>query len=138
MNEKTTRHLPDYILPLIVVGLLILTLFSNGLSESNKYSPRDAFAGCYRGVGGSDLELATSGNIRSNGIDVGRYQIVSPVGGKHGYLVEASHVDMHMTEGKLTAISGSDGFFWDISSDGTLIVVFAPDSRLVLQKSNKC
>lgn len=138
MTEGRKRQLSNHLVPAVVAVLAIFILWTSRWNASDRYSSRDAFAGCYSGAGGSALELTSTGVILSGGIAVGNYQIVSPVGGKHGYLVEAANLNLSMAGNRMLAQSGSGGFFWPISSQGELTVTFAPDTSLTLKKSTRC
>ena len=128
------RSLRDYLVPAIVVLLAVAILVTSRWHAKDRYAARDPFAGCYRDPAGSLLELNPTGTIHSAGKLAGGYQIVSPVGGKHGYLVEASNLNLMVQDDKVIAEPGSGGFFWPISQDGELVVTFAPDTRRVFRK----
>lgn len=132
------RRLANYLVPAVVAVLAIVILWTSRWNAPDKYSPRAAFAGCYRDARGTTLELTSTGTIVSGGIAAGSYQIVSPVGGKHGYLVEAANVNLGMVGDRMVAQPGSGGFFWPVSSQGELTVTFAPDTRLILKKAARC
>ena len=138
MTKATGRHLANYLVPTIVAVLAILILWTSRWNASDRYSSRAAFAGCYSDSHGNALELTSGGAIVSGGIAAGSYQIVSPVGGKHDYLVEATKLNLSMAGNRMFAKPGSGGFFWPVSSEGELTVTFAPDTRLILRKAAKC
>ena len=90
--------------------------------------------GCYSNDHNRLLLLPDS-HLRVNGSAAGSYKIVEPVGGKHGYLVEAE--GLHLTGGRgkrVTATPGDGGFLWPIN-DKTLDILFAPDVALRLTKA---
>jgi hypothetical protein len=78
--------------------------------------------------------LRANGGLDINGTAAGAYRIVKPVGGKHGYLVEASGLTLAGGNGALVgAAQGTGGFLWAINDD-TLDITFAPDVVMTLRK----
>lgn len=138
MTEATKRCVVSYLAPVAVAVLAAAILWTSRWNAPDRYSPRAAFAGCYGDAEGSALELTSAGAIISGGMAVGSYQVVSPVGGKHGYLVEASNLNLSMVGNRMVAQPGSGGFLWPVSSQGEITITFAPDTRIILKKSARC
>lgn len=119
--------------PAVVVIGLFAAVYATSNRES-RYGPLTQFVGCYSN-GRDRLLLLPSGRLRINGTAAGSYKILKPVGGKHGYLVEAD--GLKLTGGRgvpVAAMPGRDGFFWPISSEA-IDVLFAPDIELSLEKA---
>jgi hypothetical protein len=125
-----------YIAPCIVIIFIFSVFFTGWWNGPSQYSARESFSGCYADETGDTFELSSTGIVRSSGKRVGTFQIVSPVGGKHGYLVEASGMNLKINplNGRIIALAGSGGFIWPISQNGELTVIFAPDIQRVFQR----
>lgn len=134
MTEKTKRRSLDYLVPSVVALLAIAVLLTSRWQSNDRYAASDSFTGCYRDGVGSIFELGGSGILRSGGAPVGKYRIVLPVGGKHGYLVEASNLNLTLDRDRIVARSGSGGFLWPISEQGEMIVTFAPETQRAFRR----
>lgn len=134
MTGGAKRRPIDCLIPAVVVLLVAAILLTSRWQARDRYFARESFAGCYRDSAGSFLELGSTGIIHSVGKRVGTYKIVSPVGGKHGYLVEVSNLQLQLQDDNLVAQPGSGGFLWPISPQGELTVTFAPDTKRSFHK----
>jgi len=127
-----------YISPLLVISFAAIGLIrSNTKIAPDHYADRNIVAGCYTDLNGNHINLASGGTITVAGKEVGKYVLLSPVPGKHGYLVEASDLSLKMRESHLWGSRGDDSFFWDVDAN-RLKVVFAPANTLVFTKLDRC
>jgi hypothetical protein len=116
----------------VITSLFIAVLATR--DRQSPYVPNGSFAGCYRN-GMDRLVLGTGGDIKINGSAAGSYKIVKPVGGKHGFLVEADK--LRLTGGRGTPVraeQGDGGFLWPIHGE-TFDIVFAPGAAMTLRKT---
>ena len=115
-----------------VIAVLFIAVFATRNRES-RYTPIRFFAGCYSN-GADRLVLGRGGEITINGRAAGSYKIVSPVGGKHGFLAEANGLSLTGGNGSpMVAAQGAGGFFWPISDDA-ITITFAPATAMTLRK----
>lgn len=124
---------------LILIGVLfgIVLVTSRWNSAARKSDPHQ-FEGCYVGLGIPALRLAPSGQLINSRGRVGSYHIVAPVGGKHGYLVETSGLNIKSQKASVTIMPGEGGFLWPITPSGELTVTFAPDGEYQLHRQPSC
>lgn len=114
-----------------IAGLFIAAIATH--NHTSPYAAIGPFAGCYSN-GADRLMLSPVGEIVTNGTAAGSYKIVSPVGGKHGFLVEANGLNLKGGNGTpLGATRGTGGFFWPISQRA-LKITFAPRTEMALRK----
>jgi hypothetical protein len=121
--------------PLVIAAGLLIAVFATS-NRGSPYADSRPFVGCYQSSDGNKLRLSENGHIVVNGVAAGSYRVLAPVGGKHGYLVEAEGLELELNEvGHLIAAqSGHGGFFWD--TDGkSLRVIFAPSSEIAFQRA---
>jgi hypothetical protein len=130
MDTPQSRWLP--LVPIIVVAALFVSVFATS-NRQTRYAPIGSFDGCY--ADRSDrLLLRADGGIEVNGTAAGSYRIVKPVGGKHGYLVEAKGLKLSSGRGAMMrSTKGTGGFHWRIN-DEAIDVTFAPDVTATLKK----
>ena len=115
-----------------IAGLFVALLATS--NRKNSYAPIGSFVGCYSN-GIDRFTLGARGDLVVNGVAAGSYQILKPVGGKHGFLLEADKLTLAGGRGTpIRAARGNGGFYWPITGD-TLDVLFAPDVEITLQKS---
>jgi hypothetical protein len=129
MAKRTLQTLAP--MALIAVVFIVIVATSNHSSPYVRISP---FVGCYVSADRDRLALADDGHIRFNGVVAGSYRVLAPVGGKHGYLVQAEGLELRRSGNAVVATAGRGGFFWPIDSQ-SIQVIFAPSSAIELRKS---
>jgi hypothetical protein len=137
-RANSISRLSLFALPALVAVAIFVILFSARWTGSERYSPPNEFVGCYADGWGNSLELSPTGRIMSENKTVGTYRIVAPVGGKHGYLVQANSINIRTIGQKLVSESGTGGFLWPVTKTGELHVIFAPDTEDTLRKRTHC
>jgi hypothetical protein len=123
---------------LVVIALFGIVLITSRWNSAAKTSDPSRFEGCYAGPGISVLRLAPSGQLLNGGERVGSYRIVAPVGGKHGYLVEATGLNIRRLSSGVVMTPGDGGFLWPIAPSGMLKITFAPDGEYELHRQPAC
>ncbi|HET7281861.1 MAG TPA: hypothetical protein VFI67_06025 [Sphingomicrobium sp.] len=116
---------------------LIAAVFIAIVVTSNRSSPYvriSQFAGCYVSADGDKLVLSGDGHIHFNGVAAGSYRVLAPVGGKHGYLVEAEGLELRLSGNAVVTSAGRGGFYWPIDSQ-TIQVLFAPSREIEMRKT---
>jgi hypothetical protein len=108
------------------VGVFVSFLMLNKMSPLGLSKDQNRFIGCYY-YSGNVINIEPDGKMMISGYQGARYQIVSPVPGKHGFLIKVYPVDLSYDKEKIIAKDGSDGFLWPVSDNGILSVAFAPD-----------
>ena len=121
--------------PFAVIGAAFIAIFAIS-NRSSPYAAPQPFVGCYESPAGDKLQFSTDGQIIMNSSAAGSYRILAPVGGKHGYLVEAQGLDLSQSGNSVVARAGHGGFYWPIDGQ-TLHIIFAPSSQVQFQKAAK-
>lgn len=126
-------------IPVAILVLVAAILVTSRLNSPSRYFSGDTFAGCYSDGFSNQIRLSKEKEILADGRPVGHYRIVSPVGGKHGYLVETTDIKvLKLPDGRITIQSGSGGFLWPISENGNLQMLFAPDGNVSMHRDKNC
>lgn len=115
-----------------VIGLAVMAYATR--NRGGRYAPIAPFVGCYSN-GRNHLLLLPNGHLQLNGGAAGTYKIIKPVGGKHGYLVEAE--GLHLSGGQqkpIRATIGHAGYFWPLS-DQMIELIFESDVVQDLSKA---
>lgn len=134
MKKIARPLLLNYGASLLMVLLAATVLSTSRWGSDKRYTTPGLFAGYYRDDAGSCLELQATGLLKFSGRAAGNYRVIAPVGGKHGYLVEASNLKLRLEENRVVAISGTGGFLWPISKGGRMTVIFTPGTQRELRK----
>jgi len=132
MNTNLREKLLALGLAVMVIGLFAAVYATR--NRESQYAPVSPFVGCYSN-GRDQVRLLATSRLWINGAEAGSYKIVKPVGGKHGYLVEAE--GLRLTGGRekpIGAMTGDSGYFWPIS-DRMIELIFEPDVVLDLTKA---
>jgi hypothetical protein len=122
----------------VIIVFFAIVLITSRWNPAARQSDSRQFEGCYVGPEISGLRLGPSGQLLNDGKRVGSYRLIAPVGGKHGYLVEASGVNIKRQEAGIVMAPGDGGFLWPIAPSGELHVTFAPDGDYELHRQPKC
>jgi len=139
MNKKRlSANWPTSAIIFLIMCLISTVLATSRCNSSSRFADPSAFLGCYASMSGDQLQLTPQGKMIINGAAVGTYRIISPVGGKHGYLIEVEGLNLELQGGKVVAKSGDGGFQWKISDDLSINMIFAPSYRVIFQRITFC
>jgi len=131
MSERLRSRLLSLLL-LGGIASFFMAVFATQIHQ-NPYTLVGPFAGCYSN-GTDDMVLKPDGELLINRTKAGTFGVLKPVAGKHGFLVEATGLNLVGGSGaSIRAAKGDGGFLWPIS-DKAIDLVFAPDTTVTLRR----